>query len=335
MVFPHKEFEKASCKDANIEKGLLADMFEFIEKQKLNIHSMILIKDGAKVFDAYAQGFTRFKNEEIWSVSKSFTSVAIGICQDQGKLNIEDVALDYFKNEINTHLPGYEKITIQHLLSMTVGQEKDVLNELTPVDNAIEAFFNVNLIHAPGTVFMYNNHASFMLSAIVTKVTGKSCNDFLDEVLYSVLEIEKPIWDDAENISMGSFGMKLNTVDLAKFGLLLLNDGVWRDHKIVSKEYLAEATKSHISTAHWDNPRDQYGYGYQFWMNDFGDYRCAGWKKQYIVINKRFNVVFVTQADEERELLDLFSNFILPALEKGWLYDNVSLREYIRKFENR
>ncbi len=335
MVFPHKEFEKASCRDANIEKGLLADMFDFIEKQNFDIHSMILLKDGAKVFDAYAEGFYRFHNEEIYSISKSFTSIAIGICQDQGKLKLDDFILDYFKKDVQNPSPGYEKLTIKHLLTMSVGQEQDILQDLSPKDNAIDKFFHVNLIHEPGTVFMYNNSATFILSAIVTKVTGKSCNDFLEEVLYNVMEINKPVWDSLDGISMGAFGIKLNTIDLAKFGLLLLNEGVWRDTQIVSKEYLKEAGVSHISTKNWDNPRDQYGYGYQFWMNDFGDYRAAGWLKQYIVINKRFNVVFVTQAKEERELLDLFSNYILPALEKGWLYDNVSLREYIRKFEGR
>ncbi|MBU0997697.1 MAG: beta-lactamase family protein [Firmicutes bacterium] len=335
MVFPHKEFEKASCRDANIEKGLLADMFDFIEKEKLDIHSMILLKDGAKVFDAYAPGYYRYHNEEIYSISKSFTSVAIGICQDKGLLKVDDFILSFFKDSVKEPTPGYEKITIKHLLTMSVGQEKDILQDLSPKDDAIDKFFHVNLVHEPGTVFMYNNSATFILSAIVTKVTRKSTNDFLAEVLYPILEIEKPVWDSFDGISMGAFGMKLNTIDMAKFGLLLVNDGLWKDTQVVSKAYLDEAGKSHISTKNWDNPRDQYGYGYQFWMNDFGDYRAAGWLKQYIVINKRFNVVFVTQAKEEKELLDLFSNFILPALEKGWLYDNVSLREYIRKFEGR
>jgi len=332
MVFPHKEFEKASCKDANIEKGFLADMFDFIEKEHLNIHSMLLVKDGTKVFDAYAHSYQPFHNEEIYSISKSFTSLAIGICLDKDLLKIDDVVVNYFMDDLTTFLPEYEKVTIRHLLTMSVGQEKDPSNELETVDNPFALFFNVPLIHEPGTYFMYNNFASFMLSALVSKVTGKSVNDFLDEEMYREIGMNKPQWDDFKGISLGAYGMKLNTIELAKFGLLLLNKGKWREKQIVSEQYILDATSKHISTAHVDNPRDRYGYGYQFWMNDFGDYRAAGWLKQYIVINQEYNVVFVTQAFEERELLDLFSMFILPALQKGWLYDNVSLREYIRKF---
>ncbi|MDD3122566.1 MAG: serine hydrolase [Candidatus Izemoplasmatales bacterium] len=332
MVFPHKEFEKTSCRDANVEKGYLADMFDFIEREHLNIHSMILVKDGAKVFDAYAEGYEPFHNEEVYSISKSFTSIAIGICQDKKLLHLDDKVINYFMDELTTFLPSYETLTIRHLLTMSVGHDQDFSNDLTENDNPFDRFFNSPLVYEPGTHFLYNNFASFILSAVVTKVTGKSCNDFLDEEMYQEIGIAKPVWDSVKGYSMGAYGIKINTIDLAKFGVLLLNNGKWRDKQIVSAEYINEATQNHISTATNDNPRDKFGYGYQFWMNDFGDYRAAGWLKQYVVINKEYNVVFVTQAFEERELLVLFSDYILPALQKGWIYDSLSLREYIRKF---
>jgi len=82
MIFPRKDFEKASCKDANVEKSLLVDMFEKIEEEKWNLHSLILVKNGTKVFDAYAKGYGPETTEEVYSISKTFVGVAIGICQD-------------------------------------------------------------------------------------------------------------------------------------------------------------------------------------------------------------------------------------------------------------
>ncbi len=332
MVYPHKEFEKASCKDANIEKGYLADMFDYIEKEKFNIHSMLLIKDGTKVFDAYASGFEPFYNEEIYSVSKSFTSIAIGICQDKGYLKVNDKVLPIFKDELSEYLPGYDALTIKHLLTMSTGQDKDVSDSFKQGENPYQVFFNCPLTSEPGSTFMYNNGATFMLSAIVTKLTSLSVNEFLNKHVFSKIFIDKPIWDGFGNVSFGAYGLKLNTIDLAKFGLLLLKDGRWRDEQLVSKAYIDEATTKQIDTPNIDLKQDQFGYGYQFWMNEFGNYRAAGWKNQYIIINKQFSTVFVIQADEERSLLPLFSNYILPALEKGWTYDSVSLRDYVRRF---
>ncbi|MGD9909930.1 MAG: serine hydrolase domain-containing protein [Candidatus Izemoplasmatales bacterium] len=332
MVFPHKEFEKTSCKDANIDKGYLADMFDYIEKEKLNIHSMLLIKDGAKIFDAYAYSFVPNQREDIYSVSKSFTSIAIGICQDQGLLKVSDKVLPYFEKDITSSAPGYESLTIKHLLTMSVGQAEDVSSQFVENANPYQIFFNAPLLNEPGTTFLYNNAASFILSAIVSKVTKSSLNDFLDKYLYQKLEINKPLWKSIGNVSLGATGLELATIDLAKFGLLLLDNGVWRNEVIVSKAYIEEATKSHISTIQNETERDRYGYGYQFWMNDFGDYRAAGWKSQFIIVNKRFNTVFAIQAWEDRNLAVLFSDYILPALEKGWLFDSVSLRDYIRRF---
>jgi len=337
MVFPHKEFEKTSCKDANIEKGYLADMFDYIEKHQLRIHSMLLVKDGAKVFDAYKKGFYPFHNENVYSISKSFTSIAIGICIDKGYVKLTDKVLPYFKDDVKEPLKGYEKLTIENLLTMTTGQKEDIANVMirNKDANPYESFFTTELDSEPGQYFKYNSGATFILSAIVTKVTNLSLNDFLDQVLYSKIGIEKPYWESIGLVNYGGTGLHINTIDLAKFGLLLLNEGVWRDERIVSAEYIKNATKSHIETPDCGNEADRYGYGFQFWMNEFGGFRAAGLFKQYIVVDPENQTVFVTQADEDSELLDLYSNFILPALQKGWLYDNVSLRFYTRRFEGR
>ncbi len=334
MVFPKQEFTKASCKDANINKGVLVDLFNKIEEEKFNIHSMMLLHNGERVFQAYASEHSPTTRENLYSVSKSFTSVAVGILMDHNLLHLEDFVVYFFHDELEEFDDEYKKLRIKHLLTMSVGQEKDVYHDLTPSQDPIKVFFSQKLKHEPGTVFMYSNFATFILSIIVTKVTGKSLNDFLDEYLYDKIGIEKPEWDTFREYSLGCTSLKLAAPDLAKFGLLLLNDGNWDGEQIVSKNYLDLATSKQIDTKNWYNEYDQYGYGYQFWMNKFGNYRATGAWQQFIFINKKYNIVFVMQAYEERSLVFLFEDYILEACKQGWNYCDYSLRDHIRKFYN-
>jgi CubicO group peptidase (beta-lactamase class C family) len=333
MVFPKEDFNKASVKDADMNKGLLADMFDRIENEKINIHSMICLKDGSRVFRASAHDFTEDTKENVYSVSKSFTSVAIGILTDMKLINLDDYVLYFFSKDVSDYLPEYEALKIKHLLTMSSGQERDIFMELTPNDDIFEKFFNVPLTSKPGEVFAYHNMCTFMLSAIVTKVTGRSLNDFLNEYLYQYIGMEKPEWNQVNNINFGATGLQISTNDMARFGLLLLNEGNWDGKQIVSKEYLAEATKKQIDTGEDFKPTDSYGYGYQFWINGFGDYRCAGMFEQYIIINKKWNLVFVMTAYEERNLIDLYENHVLKAAEEGYRYAAYSLRDWIRNFK--
>ncbi|MDT8336991.1 MAG: serine hydrolase [Candidatus Izemoplasmatales bacterium] len=325
MIFPKADFNKKSCKEANLNKGLLVDMFNKIEDKLYNIHSMILVHEGSKVFETYAHDFNPETKSNVYSISKSFTSVAIGILVDMKLVTVEDPVLFFFSDEVKNYLSKYETLKVKHLLTMTVGQEKDFFSELTPTENPFEVFFNVPLTSEPGKVFLYNNFASFMLSAIVTKVTGKSMNDFLNEYLYKPIEMEKPSWDSINDYTFGCTGLQINLNDMARFGHLVLNDGLWENKQIVSKAYLDEALKKHVA-----EPGTPLYYGYQFWIHNY--VMAAGMYKQYIIIDKRYNIVFAMQAYEERDVLGLYNNFIVKAFEKGWEYCEYSLRDFTRKF---
>ena len=325
MIFPKDDFNKKSCKEANINKGLLVDMFNKIEDEKFNIHSMMLIHEGSKVFESYAHDYFPETRSNVWSVSKSFTSVAIGILVDMNLISLDNLVIFYFSDEIKDYLPAYESLKIKHLLTMTVGQATDEFENLTPTSNPFEIFFNVPLVNEPGTVFMYNNFASFILSSIVTKVTGKSMNDFLNEYLYKKIGMDKPTWNSIGDYSFGSTGLNLNLQDMARFGHLILNDGLWENEQIVSKKYLDDALDKHIA-----EPGTPLFYGYHFWISKFS--MAAGYKRQYVIIDKRYNLVFAMQAYEDRDVLGLYNNYIVKAMEKGWEYCEYSLRDFVRKF---
>ncbi|MFA7076210.1 MAG: serine hydrolase domain-containing protein [Candidatus Izemoplasmatales bacterium] len=325
MIFPKLEFGKKSCKDAGVNKGLLVDMFNKIEEEKYNIHSMMLVHEGEKVFEAYAHDFGIESSSNVYSVSKSFTSIAIGILVDMNLINIDNFVLFYFNDEIKNYLPEYEKLRIRHLLTMTVGQESNQFSNITPQSNPFEMFFNIPIVNEIGSTFLYNNFASFILSAIVTKVTGKSMNDFLNEYLYKKIGIQKPSWSGINNYNFGYSGLNITLQDMSRFGHLILNDGVWNDEVIVSKKYLDQAlTKQIIDSGTSRN------YGYHFWVSKF--IMAAGKYNQYIIIDKRYNIVFSIQAYDEREILGLYNNYIAKAFDKGWEYCEYSLRDFVRKF---
>ncbi len=335
MIFPGDEFNKASVKDANINKGLLVDLFNKIDDDSINIHSMMLLKNGSRVFKASAYSFDEDTKENVYSVSKAFTSIAIGILVDKELIRLDTPVLYFFSNEINNYLKEYEALQIRHLLTMSIPQTEDLYFELDKMDNVIEPFFNQALTAKLGEKFMYNNYATFILSAIVSKVTGKSLNDFLDEYLYKKIGIEKPKWDELKGYSLGASRLYLSANDMARFGLLLLNDGFWDGEKIISKTYLEKATSLQINTSNneFKHDYDKFGYGYLFWMNSFGDYRASGMYQQHIIINKKYGLVFVVKSFEERNVLSLFENFVLKAAEEGYNYCDYSLRDFIRRFK--
>lgn len=332
MVFPKAEFNKASVKDANINKGTLVDLFNKIDEERFNLHNLMLVKSGSRVFRASALDFTEDTKEEVYSVSKSFTSIAIGILADLKLINLDDYVLFFFQEDVKDYLPGYETLKIKHLLTMSVGQTNDIFSELTPSDNAFELFFNQPLTYKPGERFFYSNIAVFMLSAIVTKVTGKSLNDFLNDYLYKKIGIEKPNWKQVNHISFGATGLEISTNDMARFGILLLNEGNWDGEQIVSKDYIESATKKQIASEGEALDHDG-GYGYLFWINSFGGYRAAGIYGQYIVVMKDLDLVFITKAYEDRFFINTLSKYIVSATKTGWKYCDYSLRDFTRRFK--
>lgn len=331
MNFPKKDFNKISCKEANVDKHDLMDMFETIEKEGFNIHQMMLVKEGSKVFDIEADDHFE-KKENVYSVSKSFTSIAIGILIDRGVLNLEDYVLFYFANDLKKYLPAYETLKLKHLLTMTTGQRSDRYYGLSDQHNPIEVFFNTELKWQPGETFFYSNFTTFMLSIIVTKVTGLKLNEFLKLELYDKIGMENIEWPELCGYSLGCTGLRLNVKDMARFGLLLLNDGSWNGDQIVSKDYLDQATSLQVQTNNQDNPEDRGGYGYQFWMSDFGDYRAVGLYHQLIIINKQHKLVFACIAYEDRDIVKLFPEYILKGFEAGWRETHLSLKDAFKVF---
>ena len=266
-------------------------------------------------------------NHILFSLSKSFTSLAVGYAQTEGKLSVKDKLLTYFP-EYNDCIADerMRKVTLEDLLTMRSGHETCARAACLadPDGNWARGFISSKLTWEPGSRFAYNSAATYMLAAIVHKVTGLNCREYLQPRLFDPLEIEPGPWECCpKGINMGGWGLYLKTEDLAKVGQLLLQGGVWNGKQIVPADYLHEATAKHADNSMNLQPDWIQGYGYQFWRSRHG-FRGDGASGQFMVVLPEEDMVFITTAGMENMqlILDALWDTVLPALSAAELPDD-------------
>ena len=241
------------------------------------MHSILLARHGKLAAEGYCPPFDAGRRHRMYSVSKSFTSVAVGLLIGEGKLHLDDRAADFFPEYLPDHPHPYIlEATIRHLLMMATFNEVSAYNFQTP--NFVRAFFDNRFAkHKPGTVFRYDTAATNTLCAIVEKLTGKRMVEYM-RPLFDEIGVSKDICslETPEGGSWTGSGILATPRDLMRFGLLCLNRGAWDGRQLVSREYMTAATSWQIDTTVARNnqgPSD--GYGYQFWMLGDGGFAWA------------------------------------------------------------
>ena len=249
----------------------------------------------------------------LFSVSKTFTSLAIGLAESEGLLGLDETLVAFFDCPA-----GFEKITVRHLLTMSSGHETCPLMAADSMDDIEKIFFGQPLVYEPGTVFIYNNAGSYILSKLLGKRAGCNLKQYLMPRLFEPLGIAEPRWDEDQfGVSHGFSSLYLNATDLSKVGQLLLDHGKWQGKQLLPEKYLEQATKKQISTENvsdsWATADSHAGYGYQIWMNSYpGSYRMDGYRGQYVVMLPDKNAVVTSLSDEDTNMLGV--------LELTWKY---------------
>ncbi len=242
------------------------------------IRTLQIIKGDAPLvrFCAYPHAFDR--PQHLYSLSKSFTSIACGICMDEGLLSPDTKMCELFADKMPEQMTdGLKSLKLSDLLTMQSGHSACVLGEMRWAEDSIKAFFEQPMCHTPGTTFAYSTAATCVCAAAAERVSGKKLVDLLDEKLFSKLSITKPKWTECrDGQTLGGTGLYLSNNDLVKFGMLLKNKGVYNGERIISEKYLADATRIHSVDANNGSVDWTSGYGYQFWMNHRGGFRGDG-----------------------------------------------------------
>jgi CubicO group peptidase (beta-lactamase class C family) len=295
-----------------------------VEAAKLNLHSLMVLRHGKVLAEGWWAPYAPGLKHTLYSLSKSFTSSAIGFAVDAGKLTVDDKVLSFFSNDVPATISeNLAKMRVRDLLTMSTGHDKDSTPALRESgdSNWVKSFLAQPVIHEPGTFFVYNSGATYMLSAIIQKITGQSVLEYLTPKLFKPLGIEGADWEvDPNGINTGGWGLRVRTEDIAKFGQLYLQKGMWNGKRILSEAWVQEATTSHIQSKGGSGKKEdndwQQGYGYQFWRCRHDAYRGDGAYGQFcIVMPKQDMVISITsETGNMGAILNEIWKHILPAV---------------------
>lgn len=326
------------------------------------VHSFMLLRHGHVVAEGWRTPYNPQTPHALYSLSKSFTSSAIGLAVAEGLLTVDDPVLKFFPDDAPANpSENLKAMRVRHLLSMNTGHKEDTTPYVfqrehsfnvfaleshhktsangpiseTQVANWPRAFLSLPVDYTPGTWFVYNTAATYMLSAIITKLTGESLLAYLRPRLLDPLGIANPTWDtDPRGINMGGTGFHLPTEAIARFGQMYLQKGMWNGQRILSEGWIDEATQATSDNSNTPaSPDWMVGYGYQFWRCRHNAYRGDGAFGQYCVIMPEQDAVLAINSGlrDMQVILDKVWEHLLPAMHPDPLPADARAYEMLRQ----
>ena len=301
----------------------------FIEEADAKVdtmHSFMLVRHGKVVAEAWWKPESAEKPHVLYSLSKSFTSTAVGLAVTEGKLSIDDPVLKFFPEdapvEPSKNLKG---MRVRDLLTMSTGHQTEP--KFVPDVAWVKTFLAHPVEHKPGAHFLYNSPGSYTLSAIVQKVTGQTVLDFLKPRLFEPLGIDSPEWSTSpQGVNCGGWGLYVRTEDIAKFGQLYLQKGQWNGKQLLPLAWVEQATARQVSNGS-DPARDwDQGYGFQFWRCRHGAFRGDGAFGQFcLVLPEQDAVVAITADTKDMQAeLNIVWDKLLPAMQAAPLPEDAA-----------
>ena len=287
-----EDISTGSLHNAGIDSSLIGAMdSNILSNNYPNIHSVLIWKNNALVFEKYYSGkdeiwgddighvtFHKDSLHDIRSVTKSIVSACVGLAIAQGKIKSVDQRIFEFYPQYRSLDTGLKStLTIKHLLTMTTGQawNEDVPysdssnSEIRMVRSADPVAYALSqpIEKTPGTEWKYNGGSTQILASIIEKATGKRIDEFADQYLFKPLGITKFTWIKfpGTDLPTAASGLRLTSRDLVKFGILYLNDGQFNEKNILPAKWIEESIQMHIGRPAFGNFKQ--GYGYQFWLS--------------------------------------------------------------------
>ncbi len=339
------KLKRATPESRNISSRALIKMLEALENDKdSNVHALGVYAVDAVICEASAFGY----DFNMWSLThsmcKTVTGLAIGMLVDDGLLSLDTPVYTILDDDLPSFLGSRTKqITVRHLLTMSSGNTFNEIGSVTSSD-WVRSYFEAPIDFEPGKCFAYNSMNTYMLSAIVKKLSGEGLSDFLRTRLFDVLGVSDFLWETCPlGIEKGGWGLYITPETMLKLGTLFINGGEYEGKRIVSSSWIDEMKSRQIEVP--DENRS-YDYGYQMWVGRKGD--CClfnGMLGQNILIfpEKRI-VVAVTSANSElfqrgKLLSIIYDTFADEATYIDKKSDRRALRELLKKentfFDNR
>jgi CubicO group peptidase (beta-lactamase class C family) len=287
--------------EQGFDSAKLADVLVTIQETVPNVHSLLILRNGSVLLDAYFYPYDGSTPHEVASVTKSLTTTLIGIAIDQGKLSLDQPVLSFFPDRtIANRDERKERMTVGDLASMTSGldcvavPDEPTLGAMFGSPDWVQFVLDLPMVAEPGTTFAYCSPATHLLSAVLTQATGMTEFEFAQEYLFGPLDMTDVSWpEDPQGFSTGWGDAMLHPRDMAKIGQLWINGGVWDGKRIVSQEWVKDAATIHAVT---DDDSTDYGYGW--WVEREsevgGEFSAVGRGGQHIVVFPAVQTVVVT-----------------------------------------
>lgn len=334
--WPTMEWRSCAPDEVGMDPKKLKELNEEIRlllEMNIEIHSLIIIKDGYIVAEQYySDEYGPEDLHRIYSCTKSLTSAMLGIVSGDGLLGSLDQAMISFfpEYEIQNMTQEKEAISIEHLLTMSGGlewyeleypysDERNTFRQWSNSGGGLKYVLDRPMIASPGEEYSYNTGISHVLSGILQKVTGVRSDSFAVERLFTPLGIDEFYWPvDSEGTAYGGSGVRLRPRDMARFGYLYLNNGLWDGMQIIPESWVEASRQKHMKRKYIS---DSY-YGYQFWVSDYNTYSAVGYGGQWITMVPEHDLVVVcNNRFVENDGLQwntperLLTTYIIPSLQ--------------------
>ena len=336
-------FEKyVSPEAAGIPSEKILEFIQYLENKKMCMHNIMLLHRGKIVFEAHYPPFTPDSFHRMYSVTKSFVSMAVGFMIDEGKISLDDRVIKYFPEYLNDNINEYQnRATIRDMLKMTDCHTEPLYGFID--EDWIRTWFDKPATHPAGMVFSYNTCCTNMCCAIVEKLSGMSFIDYLYPRLFEPVGASKGITciKTPEGYSFGGSGVLATPLDLALVMQVCLNNGAWQGKQLISEGYIREATSYLVDNSVTGNNIDErQGYGYQFWRTRHNGFACYGMGSQYAICLPDHDMVIVTTADTQGTTNAgyivheaIFSN-LLPVLKDEPLQEDLNAQSELYEYNS-
>lgn len=290
---------------------MFADMLSYILQERLNLHSLMVVRHSKTLFEAYFYPYTSQSVHDIRSSAKSVVALLVGIAIEQGYIqSIHQPVLEFFPERSFKNVDSRKQaMTVEHLLHMTSGLEWSDADVHAMMNSSdwLQFVLDGNMTSQPGTAFVYSTPNTYLLSAILHKVTGISALAFARRHLFDPLTIGEVRWQtDPQGVNMGGMGMWMPPRDMALIGQWCLQKGLWGNRHLVSEAWIQACTTSHDGE-----------YGYLWWVDEHFYYASGYGGQMIFVLPESDAVVVVTAglADAPTITKNLVKDFIIPAFQ--------------------
>lgn len=296
-------FQKNTPESTGIPSASICRFIKRLATKNVPMHSVLLFHKDYLITEGYYAPYTADTLHRMFSISKSFSSIAVGLLEGEGKLSLSDYICDFFPEYVseNTH-PWIRQMTIRDMLMMRTCHAATTY-KIDLQSDWVESFFTIPPTHPSGKFFHYDTSSAHTLCALVERLSGMDMLSYLKEKLAPLgLSEESYMIKDPFGVSMGGSGLVAKPIDLLKFGYLLMHQGKLpkTGEQLIPADYVREATSNLIPTvATAPLPSESCGYGYQIWQNEKGGFVCYGMGGQLIIVLPEYELICVTTADTQ------------------------------------